>query len=123
MEALTITFDPPGKLLSMNDRMHWTKKARATKAWREAAHFGALESLGRARRMFGVPALVTVTLPVRDARPRDPHNLFATVKPIVDGLTDAGLWPDDTSEWVSVTEPAIHVRGRQVTVLISPRNP
>ncbi|WP_128683426.1 hypothetical protein [Actinomyces qiguomingii] len=30
-----------------------------------------------------------------DRRRRDTHNLMPTVKPIVDGLVDAGLLPDD----------------------------
>jgi crossover junction endodeoxyribonuclease RusA len=49
--------------------------------------------------------MVRVTFPVHDARRRDPHNLAPTVKAIVDGLVDAGVWPDDTDTWVIVLDP------------------
>lgn len=41
---------------------------------------------------------LTVDLDVRGNRRRDPHNYHATMKPIVDRLVQAGLWPDDTPE-------------------------
>jgi hypothetical protein len=60
---------------------------------------------------------------VTDRRRRDPHNYFATVKPIIDGLVDAGLWPDDTPAWVTTTEPALRITSDQtVTVTITPRH-
>lgn len=111
-----IEFEPPAKLISMNDRLHWAAKARLTASWRQAAFYAARDAqLGSLP-----PSTVTVGLPVRDSRRRDPHNYFATVKPIVDGLVDAGLWPDDNSEWVTVTEPVL-MKGWFVLVNIKPR--
>lgn len=50
------------------------------------------------------------------------RHYFATVKPIVDGLVDAGLWPDDTPEWVTTTEPRLVVRrDGLVRVVLVPR--
>ena len=43
----------------------------------------------------------------RDKRRRDPSNLIATQKPILDGLVDAGLVPDDTPEYVNELMPKI----------------
>ena len=40
--------------------------------------------------------LVTVYAPTR--RRLDPPNLYHTVKALIDGLTDANLWPDDNHE-------------------------
>jgi crossover junction endodeoxyribonuclease RusA len=102
----TITFPRPTKaLLSMNDRKHWRPRAIAVHTWRAyaSAHGQALRSKGYP------PSMVCVTLDVPDKRRRDPANFFPCVKAIVDGLVDAGLWPDDTPEWVTVVEPVLRV--------------
>jgi len=69
--------------------------------------------------------MVCVTLDVPDRRRRDPANYFATVKVLVDGCVDAGWWPDDTPEYVTVCEPTLRVVGRGqpllVTVELRPR--
>jgi Holliday junction resolvase RusA-like endonuclease len=97
-----IEFAAPDVLLSLNDRLHWSKRASITRHWRSAAHWAAI----RTGPMAG-PCLVNVTFVVKVNRRRDPSNLIATVKAIVDGLTDAGLWPDDDSSHVSVAEPVV----------------
>lgn len=66
------------------------------------------------------PSLVTVTLPVSGNRRRDPHNWTPTVKAIVDGLVDAGVWPDDNSDWVATVEPVLDATATQVVVAITP---
>jgi crossover junction endodeoxyribonuclease RusA len=43
----------------------------------------------------------------RDSRRRDALNLVATLKPIEDGIVDAGVVPDDTAEFVEPTVPVI----------------
>lgn len=109
----TISFPrPTPALLSMNDRHHWRRRASDVKLWRRAAYFAA-------RAYDQPPSMVCVTLDVPDARRRDPANYFATVKPIVDGLVDAGLWPDDTPEWVTVVEPTLRIVGRGQPLLVS----
>ena len=115
-----VEFPPPAKLMSLNDRMHWRAKAQATKLWRETAWGHALEQIPPPRQHG--PSVVTVDLPVTSARRRDNSNLIATVKPIVDGLTDAGCWPDDDSRWVLVAEPTVTVGSNLVVVHIEPRN-
>lgn len=52
---------------------------------------------------------VTVTLiwTVKDKRRRDTENPVATLKPICDGLVDAGLVPDDTPNWMTKHMPVI----------------
>jgi crossover junction endodeoxyribonuclease RusA len=112
IEVMSFEFPLPAKLLSMNDRMHWRPKAALTEVWRSATTHGALAEYQRRRRSTPVtrplpPSIVRIALPVSTAARRDPHNYFATVKPIVDGLVDAGLWPDDTPEHVSVVEPTL----------------
>lgn len=103
MTRVEFEFPAPAALLSLNDRLHWAQKARLTAAWRDAAGWAAVAA--QAGEL--APGVVTVHLPVNGNRRRDPHNYVATVKPIVDGMVDAGCWPDDTAEWVATTEPVL----------------
>lgn len=115
---ISIRFPQPAAFLNMNDRKHWAIKAREAHAWRQASGDAAFN----AKPPEQGPSTVTVVLPVPDRRRRDPHNYFATVKPIIDGLVDAGLWPDDTPEWVTTTEPRLELRrDRIVTIELTPR--
>lgn len=115
-----VWFKQPADRLSLNDRMHWAPKAKLTAAWREAARIAARESL-TAKGEHAERCTVRVTFPVTQNRRRDPHNAIATVKPIVDGFVDAGVWPDDTDEWVIVLDPRFDKRNDGiVTVDITP---
>ena len=132
MTATVFTFARPTvRLMSMNDRDHWRAHSRDVAAWRAASQFAArgwifAYSAGRLARKPFPPAIVATTFDVPDKRRRDPHNYYPTVKAIVDGLVDAGLWPDDTPEWVTTAEPELrHAPGRRremtVTVELRPR--
>jgi len=102
----------------MNQRKHWRWVAKQKKAWREAARFhGENKSLEWSFLNNGSKATVQFVFPVTQNRRRDPHNYYPTVKPIVDGLTDANYWPDDTPEYVETREP-IFYKGDKVHVLI-----
>lgn len=115
---MILAFAPPARLLSMNDRDHYRKHAELVKAWREATYFYACQSVpGPRNRRRYAKQVVRVALPVPDKRRRDPHNFFPTIKPIVDGLTDAGLWPDDTPEHVTTPEPVLY-QGTEVVVVV-----
>jgi len=46
---------------------------------------------------------ITVTWIAKDKRRRDPDNLFAAMKPYIDGLVDAELIADDSAMHVSYT--------------------
>jgi crossover junction endodeoxyribonuclease RusA len=111
----SIRFPDPAARMSLNDR-HGTWRARhaLTAAWRHATARHAVSirhatHIPMAGSWSPRPMLVQVGFEVHDQRRRDPHNLVPTVKPIVDGLVDAGLVPDDTPEWVSVLEPLLAV--------------
>lgn len=98
-------FPAPTRLLNMNERLHWTTERARAKAWRTTARINVPKSVPTDGALPA--ALVHVALPVLGARRRDPHNYFPTVKHIVDGLVDAGLWPDDTPEYVTTLEPTL----------------
>jgi crossover junction endodeoxyribonuclease RusA len=118
--SLSIEFEPPERCLTMNQRLHWAQKSKISRLWRDAACEWAEASFCRCHQMPLPPCLVTVHIPVKGNRRRDPHNYFPTVKPIVDGLVDAGLWPDDTPEWVRCIEPTLVVGAELVTVVLEP---
>lgn len=94
-----ITIEIPGPWwMTSNHRPHWRKKAARTKWLRQLAATTA--------RQVGLPK--DLPTPVRIEAfityPRgcspDPNNAEPTTKPLVDGLTDYGCWPDDNRKHV-----------------------
>jgi len=95
--------------MTMNQRKHWTWVSKNKRAWRDAT---CTVAVARPELLFpgvGVSSIVRCVFPVKQLRRRDPHNYYPTVKPIVDGLVDAGLWPDDTPDFVETREPMFAV--------------
>ena len=88
---------PPGTpLLSANGREHWAVKARRT---RQLRYLGfCLARQQRIPRLARAHVLATYRPP--DRRRRDPANMYPTVKAMLDGLTDAGVWADDDAAHV-----------------------
>jgi crossover junction endodeoxyribonuclease RusA len=114
------TFYPPYEPWSLNQERtkHWSWRAKRTRAYRFAAMAGARNL----RIEPQPPSRVLVQLAFAKASSRrDPSNYLPAVKAIVDGLVDAGLWPDDTAEFVSVEEPVLAVSDL-VLVRVLPRD-
>lgn len=104
-KVIGFAFPAPTRPWSTNQRVHWTHRATNTKAWRLAAAIGA-------RRVGPLEGRwqVQVTIPFDRGGRRDPMNYVGTVvKAAVDGMVDAGLWPDDTPDYVQVVEPRLVV--------------
>ena len=104
--STTITVFAPGGIayLTSNTRGRtWQATARPRKAWREAARIAARD-LGPQS-----PAVLTFVFEVPDNIRRDPQNLSDTVKPLVDGMIDAGCWKDDAPAFVTVAESTLRV--------------
>jgi len=114
-----LRFAKPGEYLTMNQRKHWTWTSKQKRAWREAAYWAACEwrSKPTSRRLSNL-AIVTCIFPMATNRRRDPHNYYPTMKPIIDGLTDAGLWPDDTPEYLRTIEPTFTRGQGKITLVI-----
>lgn len=99
---MPLSFDKPP--LSLNKNMHWGRKSRIVKALRHEAFTRAkFMRLPKSRR-------ITVQLHYQPAqnRRRDEMNIVATSKPLIDGIVDAGIVPDDTPEYVHEFTPRIH---------------
>ena len=107
----------PASALSPNgDRQHWSKVSAARKELREATLLSFLSDVdvvrmaNRRRTEFIDPARVTLTCrqtrrKPRDGRyrPRDVPNAIYALKPVFDGIVDAGLIVDDTADHLPET--------------------
>lgn len=108
MTTWTMTALRPARLLNLNDRVT-TKLQRidnhgAKAEWRDGVFYHAKQH----RPLPKITGLATVLVEFGTDRPnhrRDPSNFAATMKPILDGLTLAGLWTDDDSKHVATLEP------------------
>ncbi len=116
---IEITFQSPWEPWSINMERtkHWSWRAKRAKDYRLCAMVAA-KNLNIPPQS---PSHIEVELPFdRASSRRDPSNYFPAVKAIVDGLVDAGLWVDDTAEYVSISEPTL-VKGNMVVVRIVDR--
>jgi crossover junction endodeoxyribonuclease RusA len=87
---------PADHWLSANQRMHWAPKAKRTAALRDMgdvmAHVHKVPQQGTTH--------VAAFIGYLKAGRADPSNAAPTVKALIDGLVDAGVWADDDSTHV-----------------------
>lgn len=96
--ALKLTVEGNRHWISLNHRDHYRARAAKTKAWREYTRVLTHTS--------SIPALTRATITGHIYKPHkrryDPHNLFPTMKAIVDGIVDAGVLEDDDHTHLTV---------------------
>ena len=91
----------PDPDLNPNKRLHYMAVSRAKREARELIGWLSFEQ--------GIPpvpirkAHITVTFVSRDKRRRDVDNLFASMKPYIDGLVAVGVLLDDSATNVRYT--------------------
>lgn len=114
---------PKALWLTSNGRYHWADKAKRTRLLRAMGKSAAVKA-GAPR--FTVPVHVTATIHGRTARRVDPANAYPTVKALVDGLTDAGVWVDDDAAHVDGpdmrlggVDPSLPAGAHRVIIVIS----
>lgn len=99
--------------MSANDRMHWAPKAKRTAYLRK---LGQVTAVTAGVRDFGTAHVAAFIGYPRNGK-ADPANAAPTVKALIDGLTDAGVWPDDDHVHVigptylrdpSTKQPGVH---------------
>lgn len=99
--TLIIPFDWDKPPLSLNDRPpHWARRGAEVRAVRDLAAKLCTEHLAGSTFYVLEPIVVTLVWYAPTRGKRDTDNPVATLKPICDGLVDAGLVPDDTPEWM-----------------------
>ena len=99
----TLVVDIPSAWwLTSNGRYKWPDRARRTKHLRTIALLEA-----RRQHLEPVTGMVSViaTVHYRTAVRADPANAQPTLKALVDGCTDAGIWVDDDSTHLIGPDP------------------
>jgi crossover junction endodeoxyribonuclease RusA len=116
--VLTLPVDRPP--LSLNDRTHWARKADLSKQLRQQTHWLAAAQRLPKRVSF---AEVVLTYHPTTQRRRDTDNLFATLKPCIDGLVDYGLVEDDNNRFMlsSCVIGPVETKGR-LTLTVTVNN-
>ena len=89
----------PADWISLNERTHWRARSLKTKAWRFAAEQAAEEHTKAYALKVDILCEVhkDANKPIRRW---DPHNLFPTLKAVIDGLVDAFVLADDDTKHV-----------------------
>jgi crossover junction endodeoxyribonuclease RusA len=91
--------------LSLNDRYGWQKRARlAAEVKHDTKHMASFVRLPRGIQRVGI----TLHYQPSVRRRRDGDNLYATLKPAIDGLVAYGLIEDDDDEHVLSRDVKIH---------------
>lgn len=79
--------------------VHWSTRSSVVKAWREAFAWLALSSKLPTNGSIGPCHIDAVPL-AAGRRRQDVGACLPVVKAAIDGLVDAGVWPDDSPEFV-----------------------
>lgn len=79
--------------------VHWSARAKVVKAWREAYGWLAVASKVPTDGSVGPCHIEAVPLTTTRRR-QDVGACMPVVKAAIDGLVDAGVWPDDTPDHV-----------------------
>ena len=99
-DTITLTI-PTSEWLSSNQRLHWAQKARRTRSIRTRAFMtarAALHAGGITPHEGRTLVHALIAYPTRHKA--DPPNAYPTVKAAIDGMVDAGVFPEDNSEHV-----------------------
>lgn len=105
--AFVSWLQPPEPIWSANQRLHHMAKAKKARIWRVSGIAAGEALLAAGFEAEDAVWEVHLSIGVRDSRRRDPHNYSSTcLKAVIDGLVQAGLWPDDNPDHVTTREPA-----------------
>lgn len=97
MSTTTLTFTiPRAWWISLNDRPHWADKARRVRNIRRLAYASSVDLGLEPFRTVHVAAFIGYLTGGK----ADPANSAIVVKAAIDGLVDAGIFPDDDSTHV-----------------------
>jgi len=99
---MTVTLGWPSRALSPNARSHWAALARAKKAARKEGYITTWMSQTRGTPYLSLDGAASISIQVTfippGSRRRDLDNLIASIKPHLDGISDAiGI---DDSRWI-----------------------
>ena len=105
-DAIQATIPLPPCDLSPNARVHWAKRAKATKAHRFAAYVQLVAAMREAKWRHMRPVIVDIEYRTgkgaKGYKPRDAQNALSSLKASFDALADAGIVPDDSAKWLTL---------------------
>lgn len=107
---------PPGP----NRRMHWRAWSREKAEWRKWTYIAALAALRSSGYADDFPLASVVVEPIfffTTNRRRDDDNLIASLKPMLDGLVDAGVVDDDSRDRLRLERPSVETANRKAVRL------
>lgn len=103
---VVLPYDKPP--LTANRRLFWAEEAKIRKKVRGDARLLVRDSrLGLKPLSEGQKLKVQLVYTPATNRRRDTDNLWPTLKPICDGIVDAGIVADDTPDYMIKPEPII----------------
>lgn len=87
-------------VINSNDRNDKYVQAKMIKRIRRLAYWETLQHMDREQAPYSPsnPCEVSVTVYKPTNRRLDTPNLYPTVKAIIDGMTEAGVWVDDDDD-------------------------
>lgn len=113
-----ITLDWPPRELHPNARPHFHAKAKAAKAYREAAYWMAYRNCQILYRHHGAGIRVRISFYPPDKRRRDLDGMLTSVKAGIDGIADAYRLNDFELNPITI-ERCEPVKGGRVIVTLS----
>ena len=88
------------QIINANDRMNWRIKGLIAQFLRQLGHDKSIDmDYSPDNPLFSPenPCVVSILVLAPTRRRFDAPNLYPTVKPLIDGMTDAGVWSDDNN--------------------------
>ena len=88
------------QIINANDRMNWRVKGLIAQFLRQLGHDKSIDmDYSPDNPLFSPenPCVVSILILAPTRRRFDAPNLYPTVKPLIDGMTDAGVWSDDNN--------------------------
>lgn len=87
-------------VINSNDRNDKYVQAKMIKRIRRLAYWETLQHMDRKQAPYSPsnPCEVSITVYKPTKRRLDTPNLYPTVKAIIDGMTEAGVWVDDDDD-------------------------
>lgn len=113
---VTLDVDLDGHPPGPNRRMHWRAWSREKADWRKWTYIAALAALRSSGYADDFPLRSIVVEPVfffTTNRRRDDDNLIASLKPMLDGLVDAGVVDDDSHGKLLLLLPVTEIARRK----------
>lgn len=91
------TLSKGNQVLNSNDRMHYIVKSQITEYLRKLSF--QMVSIDNHKEQYNDdnPCDVVITVHPPTKRRIDAPNFYPTIKALIDGMTDAGLWSDDNN--------------------------